>query len=130
MTTRQPLSMEHVVGSKVLIKLHRQAYEMLDLQGVDSEKFVARVLGVDSFGMWIENPNYTTIQVYDDNDNYIPPEERKPVAHRAAILLMWPYIQTIMQFPDRPAFRAGLDESEIGFKTKLPKGEPEGKQHG
>jgi len=127
MTTRLPISMESVVGTKVLVKLHRQAYEMLDLQGVDSERFVARVVGADSFGLWIENPNYTTIQVYDDNDNYIPPEDRKPVTHRAVILLMWPYIQTILQFPDRTAFHAGLDESEIGFKVKLPKNTPEGK---
>jgi hypothetical protein len=112
--------MESVVGTKVLIKLHRQAYEMLDLQGVDSEKFIARVLGVDSFGLWIENPNYTTIPVYDDSDNYIPPERREPVVHRAAVLLMWPYIQTILQFPDRPAFHAGVNESEIGFKAKAP----------
>jgi hypothetical protein len=120
--------MENVIGTKVLIKLHRQAYEMLDLQGVDSEKFIARVLGVDSFGLWIENPNYTTIPVYDDADNYIPPEAREPAVHRAAVLLMWPYIQTLMQFPDRPAFRAGVNESEIGFKVKALKPQPEEKQ--
>ena len=103
----------------MLIHLHRQAYEMLNIQGVDSEKFVAQVLGVDSFGLWIENPNYTTIPVYDDNDKYIPPEERKEIKHLAAVLLQWPYIKTVLQFPDRPAYRAGVDESEIGFTAMV-----------
>jgi hypothetical protein len=115
--------MDNVVGNKVLIHLHRQAYEMLQLQGVDSERFIARVAGVDSFGLWIENPNYTTIPVYDDAGEYIPPEQRSPATHRAVILLSWPYIQTILQFPDRHSFQASMDEGEIGFKSKLPKPE-------
>jgi|WetSurMetagenome_2_1015567.scaffolds.fasta_scaffold1335432_1 hypothetical protein len=111
--------MENVVGNKVLVQLHRQAYEMLDLQGVDSEKFVARVVGVDSWGLWLENPNYTATPVFDDAGEYIPPEQRREVVHRAVILVMWPYIQTITQFPDRPAYSAGVDETEIGFKAKV-----------
>jgi hypothetical protein len=118
MKAQRPITMEDVVGTKVLIKLHRQAYETLDVQGVESEKFVARVVGLDSFGLWIENPGYTTIPVYDDDGNYIPPEDRAEVVHRAVFLLQWPYIQTIMQFPDRPAYRGGVDEAEIGFKSK------------
>ena len=123
MTNRQSITMQNVVGAKVLIHLHRQAYEMLSLQGVDSEKFVARVVGVDSFGLWIENPHYTTIPVYTDHDEYIPPEDRREVEHRAVILLQWPYVQTILQFPERKAFRAGVDEVEIGFKAKVDKAE-------
>jgi len=113
--------MENAIGSKVLIHLHRQAYEMLGLQGVDGEKFIARVVGMDGFGLWIENPNYTTIPVYDDDGNYIPPEQRAPVTHRACVLLMWPYIQTILQFPDRTSFQTSVEETEIGFKALLPK---------
>lgn len=121
MTIRQPITMENVIGNKVLIHLHRQAYEMLNLQGVDSEKFIARVAGVDGFGLWIENPNYTTIPVYDDSGDYIAPEQRAPVTHRAIVLILWPYIQTILQFPDRSSFMGSVEESEIGFKSKLLK---------
>lgn len=128
MTSRQPITMENVIGNKVLIHLHRQAYEMLSLQGVDSEKFIARVSGVDGFGLWIENPNYTTIPVYDDGGEYIVPERRSPVTHRAVVLLLWPYIQTILQFPDRTSFMGSIEESEIGFKSKLLR--PGEGQHG
>ena len=76
MVKGEHVTMENVVGAKVLIHLHRSAYDMLELQGVESERFVARVVGVDSFGMWVENPNYCVVPVYDDEGNYIPPEQR------------------------------------------------------
>jgi hypothetical protein len=116
MEGRQQLTMENVVGGKVLLQLHPQAYEMLALQGVDSEKFIAKVVGVDGFGLWIENPNYCTVPVYDDNGEYIPPEKRSEVCYRAVVLIQWSFVQTIIQFPDRESFRAGVDEQEIGFK--------------
>ena len=116
MSMRHPITMEHVVGNKIVVILHKQAYDMLDIQGIDSEKFVARAAGVDTFGLWIENPNFTTVPVYDDNDEYIPPEKRTEVTHRAIVLLQWSFIKSIMQFPDRPAYRGSVDEAEIGFR--------------
>lgn len=117
--------MENVVGSKVLLQLHPQAFEMLALQGVDSEKFIAKVVGVDGFGLWIENPNYCTVPVYDDNGEYIPPENRAEVCYRAVVLIQWSFIQTLTQFPDRASFSAGVDEQEIGFKRHMPHAEGE-----
>jgi len=122
MTPHQQFNMENVIGKKVIIQLHRQAYEMLDLQGIESEKFVALVSGVDTFGLWIENPHFTTVPVYTDEGEYIPPEDRKEVVHRAIVLLQWPYIQTVLQFPERTSFQGSEDEVEIGFKSKLDRG--------
>ena len=113
------VTMEDVVGAKVLIHLHRHAYDMLDLQGVESERFVARVVGLDTFGMWIENPNYCVVPVYDDEGNYIAPENRAEVCHRALVLIMWPYVQTLIQFPERTVFSPGAEEEEIGFRSRL-----------
>lgn len=124
MTVRQNITMDDVVGTKVLIVLHRQAFEALkDVQGIESEKFVAQVVGLDGFGLWIENPQYRTVPVYSDDGEYIPPEDRNEVIHRAAILLQWGVIQTILQFPDRQAFSGGEDEVEIGFKAMVNRGE-------
>jgi hypothetical protein len=36
------------------------------------------------------------------------------------VLLQWPYLKTILQFPDRPTFGTSLNASEIGFKLNLP----------
>jgi hypothetical protein len=111
--------MESVVGTRVLIHLHRQAYEMLSIQGLESERFVALVIGVDGFGLWIENPSYCTVPTYDDKGQYIPPEERREVCHRAAVLIQWGFIQTILQFPDRMQYRPSADETELGFRRHI-----------
>ena len=119
MEERQQINVESMVGSKVMIQLHRQAYDTLELQGVESERFVARVVGLDGFGVWIENPNFCTVPTYDDNGEYIAPEQRQQICDRAVILIMWPNIQTILQFPDREHYRGEAPSSEIGFRARL-----------
>jgi hypothetical protein len=114
------VTMENVVGTRVLIHLQPEAFEVLDVQGIEEPSFVARVLGYDTFGLWVENTNYCVTPVYTDDGAYIPPEERGEVCHRAVVLLQWGYIQTILQFPDRPTYGATLNASEIGFKLRLP----------
>lgn len=119
MEERQQINVESMVGSKVMIQLHRQAYDTLELQGVESERFVAKVAGLDGFGVWIENPNFCTVPTYDDNGIYIEPEKRQQICDRAVILIMWPNIQTIMQFPDRAEYAGETPQSEIGFRARL-----------
>ncbi len=115
---RQVLTMEDVVGTKVLIQLNREAFELLDLPGVYSEKFAANVTGLDELGMWIEHPNYKVVPVFDDQDAYIAPENRIEESHRAVVLIRWDYIHTVIQFPERRGWRAGANESDIGFKPR------------
>lgn len=116
MAEQKQYNMESVVGNKVLIQLHSAAYQSLDIQGIESERFVAKVVGADGFGLWIENPRYCTMPVFDDNGEYIPPEKRGEVCYRAIVLIQWGFIQTILQFPEREAFFGGMNEPEIGFK--------------
>lgn len=118
------VTMENVVGTRVLIHLQPEAFEVLDVQGIEDRHFVARVLGFDTFGLWIENPNYCITPVYTDDGDYIAPEQRAEICHRAVVLLQWGYIQTILQFPDRPTYGATLNTSEIGFKLQLPAAQP------
>ena len=116
MSMRQLLTMEDVVGTKVLIQLDREAYELLDLPGVYSEKFAADVSGIDEHGMWIEHPNYRVLPVYDAKNQYIEPELRVEERHRAVVLIRWDFIQMVIQFPERGGWRAGANESDIGFR--------------
>ena len=113
---RQLLTMVDVVGTKVLIQIDREAFELLDLPGVYSERFAADVTGIDEHGMWIEHPNYRVIPIYDATDGYIPPEQRREESHRAVVLIRWDFILTVIQFPERGGWRAGANESEIGFR--------------
>lgn len=115
---RHQLTMEDVVGTKVLIQLDREAYEVLDLPGVYSEKFAADVTGVDEHGLWIEHPNYRVVPIYDADNVYIVPEKRHEESHRAVVLIRWNIILTVIQFPERRGWRAGADESDIGFRPR------------
>jgi hypothetical protein len=115
------ITMENTVGARVLIHLQPEAFLAMDIQGIEEPQFVARVLGYDNFGLWVENPNYCTTPTYTDEGEYIPPEQRSEVCHRAVTLLQWAQIQSILQFPDRPTFGATLNASEIGFRRQISK---------
>jgi hypothetical protein len=77
------------------------------------------VVGLDGFGLWIENPSYCTVPTYTDEGEYIEPEHRREICDRAVILILWSYVQTVMQFPDRQNYRADHPETEIGFRARL-----------
>jgi hypothetical protein len=113
------MTMEDLVGARVLIHLHPELFQALDVQGIEERQFVARVLGIDGFGVWVENPRYCTTPTYSDEGDYIEIADRKEICHRAAVLLQWSYIQTILHFPDRLTFGATLGESEIGFHVPV-----------
>jgi hypothetical protein len=117
MDERQQNNMSTVLGNKVLIQLYKQTYDMLQIQGVESERFVARVVGLDGYGLWIENPRYCTTPVFTSAGEYIAPENRAEECQRAVQLLPWSAVLTVVQFPDHPDYNGGIDEIEIGFKA-------------
>ena len=56
------------------------------------------------------------VPVFDEKDEYIPPEQRSEESHLALVLIRWDFITMVIQFPDRQGWRAGADESDIGFR--------------
>ncbi len=85
------------------------------IQGFNSPRFRAVVLGLDNLGLWIEHPDYKLTFVYDDEGNYIPPQARKEISYRAAILILWGAIKTIVFFPDQEAILPSEEVPVIGF---------------
>lgn len=110
------ITAEDLVGRQIMIHMHTPAFTDLNLQGFQSPRFRAVVLGLDNLGLWIEHPEYKIMPVYDDEGEYIPPGERKDEIHRAAILLFWGTIKTIVFFPDKEAILPTEDVPVIGFK--------------
>ena len=105
-----------LVGRQVMIHMHTQAFSDLNIQGFQSPRFRAVVLGLDNLGLWIEHPEYRIMPVYDDEGKYIPPGDRQEEIHRAAVLLFWGTIKTIIFFPDKEAVVPTEDVPVIGFK--------------
>ena len=109
------VSIDDLVGRQVMVHMHAQAFTDLNLQGFQAPRFRAVILGMDNLGLWIEHPEYKMMPVYDDVGEYIPPGERQEVVHRAAILLMWSTIKTLVFFPDLEAVVPTEDVPVIGF---------------
>jgi len=109
------VSIDDLVGRQVMVHMHGQAFTDLNLQGFQAPRFRAVVLGMDNLGLWIEHPEYKMLPVYNDAGEYISPGERQEVVHRAAILLMWSTIKTIVFFPDLEVVVPTEDVPVIGF---------------
>lgn len=109
------VSIDDLVGRQVMVHMHAQAFTDLNLQGFQAPRFRAVVLGMDNLGLWIEHPEYKMMPVYNDAGEYIPPGERQEVVHRAAILLMWSTIKTIVFFPELDAVLPTEDVPVIGY---------------
>lgn len=109
------ITIEDLVGRQVLIIMHQAAFTDLAIQGFESPRFRAVVLGMDNLGLWIEHPDYKLTLVYDDEGNYIPPQARKEISYRAAVLILWGAIKTIVFFPDQEAVVPSEEIPVIGF---------------
>lgn len=117
--TDKPTTLETLIGSTVLVSLSQQAYQMLDLQGVDTHKFYAKVVGFDQLGLWIENPMYITVPTHTLEGDLIRVEQRKAETHVAHILIQWSAIMTIAYFPGRVGFAPSERVGTIGFHPSL-----------
>lgn len=112
---RENFNMEDCLGRRVRIVLYKEAFGQIEIEGITSQKFYARVLGYDSIGLWLENPNYCIMPAYDPGGNYIPPDERKEECHRSAFLLPWRVVQSVIAFPDVEEVTPEEEEELIGF---------------
>lgn len=106
-----PVTTKDIVGRKAYFKIRN--HQEMGFFGIKEDQFHALVVGVDSFGVWIENPKWETVRVRDENGRIIPPEERRKEVYQTQILLFWPNIVSIMTFPGREGF--DVDQAkEIG----------------
>ena len=61
--------------------------------------FLAKVVGVDNLGMWLENPNYHRVKVKDATGNPIAKVDQVEEELTAYLLIRWEYIDSIVTFP-------------------------------
>ncbi|HUX08480.1 MAG TPA: hypothetical protein VMX35_14355 [Acidobacteriota bacterium] len=110
-----PVNTQDILGQKAYFKIRNQ--EELTFFGIKEAQFYARVVGVDNFGVWIENPKWEFVRVRDDAGEIIPPEKRKMEVHRTHVLLFWGTIVSIMTCPGREGFDVH-EAKEIGVKDE------------
>ncbi|MBD3309364.1 hypothetical protein GF339_23405 [candidate division KSB3 bacterium] len=104
------VEIEKLINDRVMIVLANR--EGLNKAGINETNFYAKIVGYDRIGLWIENPEFTTTRVRDDDGNIIPPEDRQQENYLANVLIPWNNIRSIVHFPNREGF--AYEEDGIG----------------
>ncbi|PID57153.1 hypothetical protein CSB45_07950 [candidate division KSB3 bacterium] len=104
------VEIEKLINARVMVVLTNR--DGLGKIGITENNFYAKIVGYDRIGLWIENPEFTTTRVRDDNGNIIPPELRKQEQYLANVLIPWANVRSIVQFPEREGF--SYEEDGIG----------------
>lgn len=100
-----------MIGQKAYFKIRN--HQEMAFFGITDDQFHAKVVGIDSTGVWIENPTWETTRLRDENGVIIEPEDRRKEVYLTNILLFWPTIVSIMTCPGREGFDTH-EAKEIG----------------
>ncbi len=104
-----------LAGKLVLFKFSEQIRGDLSLFQIYKDELWAVVTGVDSEGVWIENPAYELGIWWDEKGNLIPPNEQVKEKMKTNILIPWPYIRALMSVQDE-RFQKVKSEKLPGFQ--------------
>ena len=106
-----PVKTDEIIGQRAYFRIRQ--HEEMAFFGIREPQFHARVVGLDGFGVWIENPQWEFTRLRDDEGKIIPPEERRKEVHLTHILIFWSNIISIMTCPGREGFDVH-EAKEIG----------------
>ncbi|MFH1046043.1 MAG: hypothetical protein V1727_03675 [Candidatus Omnitrophota bacterium] len=92
--------MDDLKGKLVLFKFSEELAKDLSLFQVYKDEIWAVVTGIDTEGIWIENPSYELGVWWDEQGNLIPPSKQVTEKVKAHIMIPWRYIKVLMGVED------------------------------
>ena len=108
------MKIEDIVNDVVLIVVGKS--EGLAAAGIDKDKFFAKVIGFDEFGLWVEHPNFEVIISEDSKGKPLPPGKVTREKFCASVQVQWQHISTLVHFPNRGGFDFPSPfDRQIGF---------------
>ncbi len=113
------MGIDKVVDRTVQIKLRNFSNNLVGpVTGIyhPDDWFLAKVVGVDNLGMWLENPNYHRVKVKDATGNPIAKVDQVEEELTAYLLIRWEYIDSIVTFPSNTDNETLANVNRIGFK--------------
>ncbi|MCM8787979.1 MAG: hypothetical protein NC935_08030 [Candidatus Omnitrophica bacterium] len=103
-------------GKLVLFKFSEELRgEDLSLFQIYKDEVWAVVTGIDTEGVWIENPSYELGVWWDKDGNLIPPHKQVKEKVKTNILIPWRYIKLLMSVEDE-RFQKIKNERFPGFQ--------------
>lgn len=110
------MQIAELVGKLVLFKFSDEIRADLSLFQIFKDELWAVVTGIDTEGVWIENPGYELGVWWDEKGNLVPPQKQVKEKVRSNILIFWRYIKGIMSVDD-PRFQKVKNEKLPGFQV-------------
>ncbi len=94
------MQVENLKGKLVLFKLSEDIRQDLSLFQIYKDELWALVTGIDTEGIWIENPAYELGVWWDEKGELIPHNKQVKEKVKANILISWRYIKILMSVED------------------------------
>lgn len=104
------VEIDRLINDKVMLVLVN--HDGLNKIGITENNFYAKIVGYDRIGLWIENPEFKTTRVRDEEGHIIPLEQREQETFETNVLIPWNNIRSIVHFPSRKGF--AFEEDGIG----------------
>ena len=108
------MQVEELKGKLVLFKFSEEIRTDLSLFQVYKDEVWAIVTGVDTEGIWIENPAYELGIWWDQQGNLIPQDKQIKEKVKSNIFIFWRYIKGLMSVDDE-RFQKMRNEKIPGF---------------
>ncbi|MBN1912871.1 MAG: hypothetical protein JW788_00570 [Candidatus Omnitrophica bacterium] len=94
------MQLEDLKGKLVLFKFSEEIRHDLSLFQIFKDELWAVVTGIETEGVWIENPAYELGIWWDDRGELVPPSKQIKEKVRTNILIPWRYIKAVMSVED------------------------------
>ena len=110
------MQVEELKGKLVLFKFSEEIRGDLSLFQIYKDEIWAIVTGIDTEGLWIENPSYELGIWWDDKGDLVPQDKQLKEKVKADILIPWRYIKLLMSVEDE-RFQKVKTNRMPGFKV-------------
>ena len=108
---------ENIIGDIVFISFKEK--DFLKKLAIPEQVTHFKILGHDGLGLWLEHPKLTFKYTTDENGNPIEEGKQKTEEVDAVFLAPWPFVETIMHYPNREGFDFPSEfDKHIGFLSK------------
>lgn len=110
------MQVDDLKGKLVLLKFAEEIRQDLPLFQIYKDELWAVVTGIDTEGLWIENPEYELGIWWNDKGELIPPAQQKKEKIKTNILIPWRHIKVLMSVEDE-RFQKVRSERMPGFQV-------------
>ena len=94
------MKIENLECKLVLFKFSEEIRHDLSLFQIYNDELWAVVTGVETIGVWVQNPSYELGIWWDDQGRIVSKSDQQKEKFKTDILILWRYIKSLMAVDD------------------------------